>query len=92
MLDHRDGKSRLFALTDGIAFEYGLTEGGVIQCLPFKPGDTELVLDHIHRWPAVDPLRFSDDIDQTKQHIESFCRVVLRQGQLVETPPVTPDP
>ena len=91
VLDHRNGKKSLFALTDGIVFEYGLTEGEVILWFPFKTGDTGQILDLIHRWP-VDPLRFADDADRMKQHTESLCCVVLRQGQRVATPPVTRDP
>ena len=40
VLDHHYGKNSLFALTDGIVFEYGLTEGEVILWFPFEPGDT----------------------------------------------------
>ena len=72
VLDLRYGKNSLFALTDSIVLEYRLTEGEVILWLPFKPGDTGPVLDRVHRWPAVDPLRLADDTDRIKQRIESF--------------------
>ena len=49
VVDHRYGKNSLTALTDGIVFEYGLTEGEVVLWFLFKHGDTGSVLDRVHR-------------------------------------------
>lgn len=83
VLDHRYGHHCLYALTDRMVFQYGLREGVVDNWFYFteETEDTDLqysiILSCLRRWCDVDPLRYADQIERMKQHIEACCHVML---------------
>ena len=71
VMDQRYGKNSFYTMTDGAVFVYDRDKCSVTDWFPLgiKGKRTKLIYDNVERWPEVNHLRYSQQIDNMKLHM-----------------------
>ena len=74
-------------MTDNTMFEYDMKKCSVVDWFPLgmKGSKMKTTCENVERWPEVDQLRYAEQIDHMKLHINACCRVIQRLGDSSDT-------